>query len=101
MQQFLDILLKLKFVQIKGESDATMTAHVNIPDRNNKIYCYAQNKVTSFDRVFSQRCIHCRYYSGTAQGRGTECTWEDESSQPDVSFVYFPQLEYQRINNKE
>ena len=71
--------------------------HINFPDPNGKVYCYAQNKIVSFNDVFV-KCSKCKYFNGTAQGRGIECLWEDTKAKTDIVNVFFPKTEYKRVN---
>ena len=76
-----------------------IVAHINVSDRKKKIYCYAQNKIVDFNDILKQ-CGNCKFFSGTAQGQGIECSWEDSGINTIAVGVYFPQSEYNRVNKR-
>lgn len=48
--------------------------HQNYYDNNGKIYCKKEHKVMNQD---IDKCSVCDYCSGSLQGEGVECSWED------------------------
>lgn len=73
--------------------------HINIPDGSGEIYCKKLNDVVSLDeKHISRHCNLCKMYAGSAQGKGVECTWEDND--PNISDPYIvvsPKVESQRV----
>lgn len=73
--------------------------HINLPDENNQIYCRKRNKVVVFNEDhISQYCSNCQMYSGSAQGEGVECYWNDPRKDlKDYYTVVDPQLERDQL----
>lgn len=51
-----------------------LVVHENYPDDKGNIYCRLDNKIAKFDM---DKCYKCPLLSGSSQGNGVECYYED------------------------
>ena len=75
-----------------------MVVHETIPDLKGMIYCRKDNKVRKMDMEI---CRSCKLLSGSAQGMGVECYYEDSLDKHIQSDPYMgkPNEELLRISN--
>lgn len=62
--------------------------HLNIPDGNGDVYCHKVKDVVELDQEhLANQCANCPFFSGTIQGHGIECYWNDDR---DIEEPYYP-----------
>lgn len=62
--------------------------HLNIPDENGDVYCHKQKAVVELtEDHLGNVCAGCPFFSGTIQGHGVECYWNDNR---DIEEPYYP-----------
>ena len=72
-----------------------MIRHINLADKEGKIYCCLRNKVVLLDEEQRSRfCAGCRMYAGNAGGLGVECLWQDSRPLADPYVAVDPAAEF-------
>jgi WD40 repeat protein len=71
------------------------TIHLNYATEDGKVFCKKENRIVSVD---IDKCDNCPYLSGSLQGDGIECIWDDPSSKETFMSVYNPQKELLRVS---
>ena len=72
--------------------------HFNYMDGNGRIFCKRQDKVRKVAPKY-KGCDDCPYLSGSLQGIGVECMWEDVPPLSPVGLeVRDPQEEFTRVS---
>ena len=77
-----------------------LVSHINIPTSQGKIFCKKNNEIVDSKEILKQ-CKSCKYFSGTGQGQGIECWWEDSTVTKSTVTVISPDTEYNRLNSKD
>lgn len=71
--------------------------HLNRPDDKGRVYCKKLNKIRTMDAQFWDVCTTCPMFSGTVQGEGVECTWDEPADYYSVK-VFDPKEELLRVS---
>lgn len=74
-----------------------MVNHLNKPDNKGRVYCRKLNKIIAMNSQFWDVCTICPMFSGTIQGEGVECTW-DESADYLIVEVFDPKEELLKVS---
>lgn len=70
--------------------------HMNYTDNNGNCYCKLQNRVRKVAPDY-EGCDQCPYLSGSLQGDGVECAWDDVDTPGGMLSVNNPQKEALRV----
>lgn len=76
--------------------------HLNVPTEDgNLIYCRKTESVNKFDEKQLDLCLDCPLFSGSIQGRGIECFWNDPRDLDEPYYVTDPQAELADIERHD
>lgn len=64
-------------------------------ETENKIFCKREHKIIDANY---DKCDDCPYLSGSLQGNGVECQWDDPDAKDPFVPVYEPQKELLRVS---
>ena len=76
-----------------------MTNHLNHMDENGKVYCKKLNFVETLGDLWNPHCFNdCGRLSGSVQGEGVECQWDDDDYDYPWVHIHDPYAEFARVN---